>query len=347
MSIRISVIIPVYNAGNYIGRTISNLKQQTFDDFEVLLVDNASTDDSRAVMEQAAGDDARFHLLSEQEQGPAAARNRGLKEASGSWILFLDADDAFTTDMLERLWEPVAGDDAEKNLVMVVSGYQTYREGKLLYESPPVTQTFIPEDMMARLFQVDHYQGFIWNKLLRRDIIEQGRLRFRENIFYNEDRLFVENYLGKCYSKRIAGDVVRPEIQMIPARSYHYQLREDSAMSVARDETGVTVREVSEIAAFDCMLRDINATVGADSRAFSLALQDMVFSELRLFRRMIDNENIFRYRNHPMRMYARAARRMKVTLEKDRDKILWKIFLRYGRTGITYTKNPQFFLEER
>jgi hypothetical protein len=176
-------------------------------------------------------------------------------------------------------------------------------------------------------------------------VITWGSLRFRENIFYNEDRLFVENYLGKCLAMVRSGDsnAKSPVAQMISARTYHYQLREDSTMAVSRENTSVTEQEVSEIAAFDCMLHDIYETVGADSETFSLAMQDMVMSELRLFRRMIGKKHIFQYRKHPMRSYARAARRMQVTFDDERDAILWKVFLRYGRTGLTYTKDPGFF----
>lgn len=343
MSVKVSIVIPVYNAQDYIGQTIDNLIEQTVTDFEVLLVDNNSTDDSFSVMEQKVSEDARFHIYKETKKGPAAARNCGLSHASGEWVLFLDADDSFTNDMLERLLEVT---EDKNQVVMVVSGYETHKNGETVYVSPPVKETFTIEGMIQRLFEVDHYQGFIWNKLFRRDIIESRRIHFRENIYYNEDRLFIENYLTRCYNMCTIGDLTNPEVQMISATSYHYQLREDSAMAVTRDETTVTEDEVSEIAAFDCMVKDIYENFGLESNLFSVVLKDMAFSELRLFRRMISKEHPFKYSKHPMRMYARAAKRMKISFEKERDAILWKVFVRYGRTGLTYTKNPDFFEEE-
>ena len=80
---KISVVIPVYQAEKYIGATIANLKRQTIDNFEAILVDNGSTDNSVAVARRAMGDDGRFQLLNESVKGPSAARNKGITVARG------------------------------------------------------------------------------------------------------------------------------------------------------------------------------------------------------------------------------------------------------------------------
>ena len=332
---KISVVIPVYQAGKYIGAAIDDLKSQTMGDFEVFLVDNGSTDDSEIVMKEAVGSDERFLFLSEGKRGVSAARNRGLSAAVGEWILFLDADDRFPRDMLERLLE-----GTQAPAVMAVSGYQTYADGKIVYESPEVSREYTPRSMTERLFQVEHYQGFIWNKLFQTERIKKQRICFHEDIFYNEDRLFVLEYLLGCYKDSGFSENV---VRMIPAKTYCYCLHEVSAMAVSRDAASVTEKEVTEIEAFSRMLEKIRSILGEDSETYRLAVQDRVRSELRMFRRMIGRKEVFRYRKHALRSFARRGNKTDVRFLDEREQILWNIFVRYGKTGMTYTRDPEFF----
>ena len=96
----ISVIIPLYNKANYIGRTLESVLRQTWQDFEVIVVDDGSTDDSAAVVK--ACDDPRVRLIHQPNQGPGAARNHGIRLSTASYLTFLDADDEWLPDFLER-----------------------------------------------------------------------------------------------------------------------------------------------------------------------------------------------------------------------------------------------------
>lgn len=350
---KISVVIPVYQAEKYIGATIGNLKRQTIDNFEAILVDNGSTDNSLAVARHAMGDDERFQLLNESVKGPSAARNKGITVARGEWILFLDADDTFADDMLETMLRAAANRDGCDNrvgddgVVMVVSGYQTWQNGHMLYASPMVSEEYDPKGMAKRLFQVEHYQGFIWNKLLRKSVIDRYRLRFQEDIFYNEDRLFVLEFLLKCYEADKENLLLHSDmhsvIRMITAQPYYYQLHEISAMSSARKGGMVADREATEIVAFERMLSEIEEILGKDNEVYSSAKKDMIYSELRMFRKMVGRRRSFQYRNHMLRRFARKAEAQDVFFLEGKDKILWNVFIRYGRTGSVYTRNPDFF----
>lgn len=108
MGVLTSIVTPLYNKGAYIGETIASVLRQSTPDWEMLVVDNGSTDDGPQIVRQMALDDPRIHLLEfTQRQGPGAARNFGLDAAVGEWVLFLDADDLMAPTYLEdRLITP-------------------------------------------------------------------------------------------------------------------------------------------------------------------------------------------------------------------------------------------------
>lgn len=100
---KISAIVPIFNAAETIGNMIKCLLQQTEKRFEVILVDDGSTDDSAAICQQTAGQDIRFHYIRQENTGVSAARNLGLREARGEYITFLDADDVIAPNYLQEL----------------------------------------------------------------------------------------------------------------------------------------------------------------------------------------------------------------------------------------------------
>ena len=117
----ISIVIPVYNAENYIEACVESVLNQTFTDWELLLVENGSTDSSRERCERLAAGDERIRLLpKEANTGVSEARNLGMEESKGEWITFLDADDRVKSDFLEVLW----GLKEETHGDMVVCGYE-------------------------------------------------------------------------------------------------------------------------------------------------------------------------------------------------------------------------------
>ena len=97
---QVTVVIPAYNAEKYIEETFDSLRAQTLTDWEALIVDDGSTDATAQIAEKASHADARFRLLRQENAGVSAARNHGLSEAQGTYILFLDSDDTLTADSL-------------------------------------------------------------------------------------------------------------------------------------------------------------------------------------------------------------------------------------------------------
>ena len=102
-SLRISVIVPVYNTEKYLRRCIDSILNQTYEALEVILVDDGSTDGSGAVCDEYAEKDARVRAIHQKNGGISAARNAGIDAASGQYIAFIDSDDYVTGDMLAEL----------------------------------------------------------------------------------------------------------------------------------------------------------------------------------------------------------------------------------------------------
>lgn len=101
---KVSIVTPVYNAAAYLEKTVEMVKRQTFTDWELIFVDDHSTDESRAILEKLAAEDDRIVLMGQEDgiKGPACARNLGTQHASGRYLAFLDADDIWRADKLER-----------------------------------------------------------------------------------------------------------------------------------------------------------------------------------------------------------------------------------------------------
>lgn len=193
-NIRISVIVPLYNCAPYIEECFGSLKGQTFESFEVLCVDDCSTDGSLSLAKQAGADDARFRFFElETNRGQSAARNVALDHARGDYIVLLDADDYFVPDALEKL---VARAERQ-NLDDLYFSAQAFYESKDLfglvreeYNNRPAFEGVATGKELFTYFE--EHREFLPHAALRmvkRSLIEEHRIRFFEGIIH-EDVLF-------------------------------------------------------------------------------------------------------------------------------------------------------------
>ena len=109
MELEISVIIPVYNAELYLEAMLESVLRQTFRDFELIIINDGSTDDSQKIIDRYRRKDARIKAFKQENQGQSVARNNALQYVNGKYIAFLDADDIISEDYLERLYEATEG----------------------------------------------------------------------------------------------------------------------------------------------------------------------------------------------------------------------------------------------
>ena len=192
----ISVIIPVYKAEKYLSRCIASLLAQSFTAFELLLIDDGSPDNSGKICHDWAERDCRIRVLHQTNAGVSAARNKGLDEAKGEYIVFVDSDDYVGTDYLKHLYEerPLEQDS------IVVHGFTIVSE----QADRQYTTSFIPSVYTGRdvreLFLNDEMRDMRGPvaKLFSRVLIERLGLRFPVEISFGEDTIFNFQYLFHC-----------------------------------------------------------------------------------------------------------------------------------------------------
>lgn len=216
---KVSIIVPVYNAEKYLFGCIGSVLGQSYSDFEMLLVDDGSIDDSGRICDEFGVKDHRIRVFHQKNGGVSSARNLGLDNAQGDWVCFVDADDELMPEGLK-----VMTDGISSNVDLVMSGYEILEEdGNKIYSIEKrickiITNAFAMKEMF---WPVDYrYQGYIWGKLYSMSVIKANRLRFAEDIYFNEDRLFVTQYI--CSSGK---DVSYTTIPV-----YKYYERQNSAM---------------------------------------------------------------------------------------------------------------------
>lgn len=212
--LRLSIIVPVYNAAGLLRTCLQSLTHQTLQDLEIICVDDGSTDASLAVLQEHAAKDTRIKVIHQANAGVSVARNRGLDAATGEYVTFVDADD----------WvEPVAYEMAlsafHQEVDMVCFGVVVDGECEPGLEGYcnnfPDGETDVTPQRIAGM------NASIWNKIYRYRVIQEQGLRFHEGLAYGEDEAFFFSYAA----------VMQGAISGVPHRGYHYVQHAASAMS--------------------------------------------------------------------------------------------------------------------
>lgn len=200
----VSVIIPVYNAEKYIRQCVSSVMAQTLRDIEIICVDDGSPDRSIEILRELQQEDSRLVIISQPNGGAGAARNNGLRHASGEYLSFLDADDFFEPTMLEETYTTAQQYQAD----FVVFNSDQYQMDKERFVEVPwvVRNQDIPPYMPFTYRQLTDnvfktFVGWAWDKLYRRSFVLEHELWFQEQRTTN-DMLFVFSAL--VVAKRIA-----------------------------------------------------------------------------------------------------------------------------------------------
>ena len=184
----ISVIIPVYNTEKCLEKCFSSVADQTFKEYEVIMVDDGSTDGSAAICQRFAQADTRFHYYYKANGGSSSARNLGIEKAAGDYIAFIDSDDSIESDYLETLAAPLK----ERRYDMVQCGMSIHKGDSVTEVLPPATVYSGADYAKAVLKRQFHIFLFITTttKLYRRELIRQCGVLFDEGIAVSEDCLF-------------------------------------------------------------------------------------------------------------------------------------------------------------
>lgn len=199
---KVSVIVAVYNTERTVERCILSILEQTFDDFEIILVDDGSKDNSYAICREYALRHNNVSVIHKENGGLGSARNAGIKVAHGKYICFIDSDDYVTSDYIRLMY-----DIAEKfETDIVIAGYKL-KHGKHIINYDPIDNVgiYIGKDYYNILLEYAHgnsYFYFAWNKLFRRNLIVEHSLHFIDR-HCAEDMMFNAEYYKIAHSLAI------------------------------------------------------------------------------------------------------------------------------------------------
>lgn len=188
----ISIIVPVYQSEATLGRCVESLTAQTYREIEILLVLDGASDGSGDLADALAAEDGRIRVLRQENQGVSAARNRGLDEALGDYVLFLDSDDYAEPRLCETLWLAIA----EHNADLALCGFHHLYFGRDVLRLPRegVYTVRAQREELLNLYRAK-FLNMPWNKLYRREMLHA---RFPADTDLGEDLLFNLAYLERC-----------------------------------------------------------------------------------------------------------------------------------------------------
>ncbi len=244
---KVSIIVPAYNAQNTIGRCLDSILKQTYSDFELLVMDDGSRDDTPRILDEYAAEDARIRVIHKGNSGVSDTRNQALDLASGEYIQFLDADDWIAPDAT-RLFVRAMEDNPTCDMVIAdfyrVVGKNLSQKGDIEEERILTREEYADEMMKS---PADFYYGVLWNKFFRRSIIEEYQLRMDVRLDWAEDFIFNMEYV-----------LHTDHIYALKAPVYYYVKTEGSLVAQGGASISRTVRmKLNVIEYYSSFYKDI------------------------------------------------------------------------------------------
>lgn len=206
MNSLVSIIVPIYKAEFVISRCIESLLKQTYENIEIILINDGSPDNSGQICEDFALKDSRVKIFHKENGGVSSARNYGIDLALGDYICFVDSDDTVSQYYVERFLKSINNFGAE----LAVSSFKIYGfkncKDILIENHLYNTSNLRKEEKIGMLF--DGIMFSPWNKIFLKSIIIENRIRFDTDIHYSEDAVFVFEYLEHCNKIAFINDVL-------------------------------------------------------------------------------------------------------------------------------------------
>ena len=242
-----SIIVPVYNTEQFLDKCVSSILAQTYNDFELILVDDGSPDSCPQICDKYARSDSRIKVLHKKNGGVSSARNLGISVARGTYIWFIDSDDYIEPFSLQRLFEVQNSYNAE---------LYVFNNRSVCELSTENINDFF------RKYYFTYALGFEpWNKLYKRDVIIENHLQFDTQEKIGEDLLFNINYYKAIFSNGLK------DIYFIGEDYYHYVDRNDSAMNTASKG-----RIYQQLRLFDKILKSMSGVLSEESLSYLFIL---------------------------------------------------------------------------
>lgn len=216
----ISIVIPIYNAEEYLANCLESIVMQTYGNLEVILINDGSTDSSKSILQKYVNVDNRFRYFSQINAGPSVARNLGIKEAKGDYLSFIDADDWVSPDYLEKLITAMLNKDTD----LVCAGYYEvnprFPKGLKLHD---FQQELFNTNITKQTYQSNLFNGVsgvLWGKLFKKEIFHYNNIQLHPKLKLSEDLLAVLEY-SRFINK----------VFIIPDAIYYYNRMRESGLS--------------------------------------------------------------------------------------------------------------------
>lgn len=209
----ISIIVPVYKVENYIEKCLTSIKEQTFTNWECIIVDDGSPDNSGKISDMFVKDDSRFKVVHKTNGGLSSARNAGLSISKGKYVALVDSDDWLEKNYLYSLYRLITDNDADLAICGYVKEFKTFKREKSLKLDYSIIEG---KNVAFELLFNNRLPGFMWNKLFRKEIIISN---------FPEGKVYEDYYVMNEWAENIKKIVITPEIL------YHYRVRKGSITS--------------------------------------------------------------------------------------------------------------------
>lgn len=209
----ISIIIPVYNVEKYLEKCIQSITQQTYTNLEIILIDDGSSDSSGRICDEFAKNDSRIKVIHKTNEGVSKARNVGIDNATGQYIVFVDSDDYVAKNYISVLYE----DLIENNADISICGTCDCFNGEIVRYSIPYIQKVNSQEALRLLLDEKIFFCVVWAKLYKKELFE--KYRFNEKTVIAEDLEIIYKIISDANYVFINTN----------EKMYYYQIRKDSA----------------------------------------------------------------------------------------------------------------------
>ncbi|MEE5988837.1 glycosyltransferase [Ligilactobacillus equi] len=284
MDKKVSIIVPVYKAEKFINRCVDSLLRQTYENIEIILIEDGSSDKSGEMIDKI--DDSRVKVIHNKKSGVSRTRNVGLGLATGDYVTFCDSDDYYSDDHVEKMLLIAEKKDAD----IVISGYYA-QNGESFNSSVKMESHSVSNDEIVKHFCIDNeFGGFCWNKLYRRDVICNDQ--FPEDLDILEDTYFL--CLGMKKSRKI---------YYLAEPLYYYCTNQDSAVRNI-DNLFSNSNTVKYIDSYEKIMNDFDFSLRAKNNIES-TIYDMAvyFRKMELQGLHHGSEELMNYLNSRIKKY--------------------------------------------
>lgn len=265
----LSILVPVYNVESYIPRCIDSLLNQLYTDYEIILVDDGSTDKSGEICDAYAMDDNRIKVIHQNNTGPSAARYAGLMASKGKYVAFVDGDDYLDSDMIEQLMNPIIEDDS---IDISIGGHVLDRiDGSIVNAlSDGIKVTYYNYvEAMADMFEGKKFIWSLWGKIYKKELLLTYGIMSTCPSSHGDDT-YVNSQVFPIAKKMV----------FVPVYGYHYCMRSDSMMHKAFN--------TSQIATVDVLNNLMEKYSNISNRVFNALGNEFMKLSIRYLKNMLD-----------------------------------------------------------